>query len=831
MAVLDDLVTYYTADLSGLKEGTNAANKTTMLWAQQTEKTLRSVGSSFTRFGKTATLGLTAPIALVGAGLIKLASDAEETQNKFSVVFSSIADEADNAAEALADGYGLARTESKKLLSDTADLLSGFGFTQKASLDLSNQVQKLAVDLASFTNFSGGAEGASAALTKALLGERESVKSLGIAILEEDVKKEVAIMTTQGLTFETERQAKAYATLNIAMRQSKNAIGDFARSSDSFANQTRILKSNLIDLGTEIGQRLLPFANHLVGVLIDVTQWFNNLSPNVTNTVIAIGALAAAIGPVLLLLGGMASGISVLIGVAGTVATIFATALSPAIIGTTAVLGPLVAALGLVALAAVATTDAFEWDQIISEIKTVIGVFGEFVDFIVTGNQNISFSAQEMTVGIVKTWKKVQLQWIEAKRGYLELVSILRSVADPLAESWIEVTEQQEEANRQLKERAKVTEEIKKTMLGMTADVNRLSREIEKLETNPIPDAFKEIAADAEKAKAEIDKILGNVFDGIPNPEDAPGVQNKMDKLKDQISALVDGAQDYANNNPVKISIEPVFAGDFTPMLGEGFLDTAGITQMLGEQAQAATSGVPGQLGLRGAESFVTDTGLESGVGIGDRAFGTQGIESLLMSQEFQDELESSVSAFQEAEEKFKISSDNMARGIGNAFGQMLNGAKAFKQAFIGVIKSFIQQMIGEWVMGLVKQLALDKISAIGTAVRSAPHPFLIPAFVAFAVGAFAAAMSSSGGSQYAPGGGSAGGSGGGMTTVAATQTVAPVRQSEVITNPEPVETLMEAQIEIDDEQGNNLASLIVRKTRDGANDGTDRLVLASEVG
>jgi hypothetical protein len=199
--------------------------------------------------------------------LIGAASRAQETLSKFNTVFRDVKKEADATAKNLARNFGLSAMAARQLLSDTGDLLSGFGFTQKSALDLSKQVNELAVDLASFTNFSGGAEGASQALTKALLGERESVKALGISILETDVKAKVLENTQKGLTFETERQAKAYATLMIAQEQSKNAIGDFARTSEGFANQIRILRANFENWAVAAGEKLLPVLGPIVSVL------------------------------------------------------------------------------------------------------------------------------------------------------------------------------------------------------------------------------------------------------------------------------------------------------------------------------------------------------------------------------------------------------------------------------------------------------------------------------------------------------------------------------------------------------------------------------------
>jgi hypothetical protein len=256
--------------------------------------------------------------------LIDAASDAEEIGSKFDVTFSSIQSRAQSFADELRNSYNQSSTGAKELLANTGDLLTGFGFTQNAALDLSIEVQRLAVDLASFTNFSGGAEGASQALTKALLGERESVKSLGISILESDVQARVFENSQKGLTFETERQAKAFATLQIAQEQSKNAIGDVARTSDSYANQQRLLNNRIDDFRELLGKEILPVATRTIGLFVDFINGLSNLNPKVTLITGSIGvlsialiALNAALGPIGLIiagLGALAVGATIAVG-------------------------------------------------------------------------------------------------------------------------------------------------------------------------------------------------------------------------------------------------------------------------------------------------------------------------------------------------------------------------------------------------------------------------------------------------------------------------------------------------------------------------------------
>ena len=256
----------------------------------KSEKGLKGLGTTGTKTSKTlakaGTLIQTAfvaaivvGVAKIGKELISAASDAEETRNKFAVTFSGIMGSADDAAENLAENFGLSQTAAEDLLSTTGDLLSGFGFTQTAALDLATQTNELAADLASFANVP--VKQASDAITKGLLGERESMKLLGIAILDADIKQ---LAEDKGIVGELTRQQKAMLTLEIATTQSKNAIGDFARSQDSFANQSKIAQSAVEDFKVELGKGLLPAATNIVTVfgkivrsLADTQAEFNNL--------------------------------------------------------------------------------------------------------------------------------------------------------------------------------------------------------------------------------------------------------------------------------------------------------------------------------------------------------------------------------------------------------------------------------------------------------------------------------------------------------------------------------------------------------------------------
>jgi hypothetical protein len=186
------------------------------------------------------------------------AINAQETFSKFDVVFSQMGSAAESAAMQFKDSFDLAEVTAKKMIADTGNILTGFGATQSQALDLSVAVNSLGADLASFTNYTGGAEGASQALTRAMLGERESLKLLGIVIREEDINVKLAAKGQKDLTGNALNLAKAQATLEIATEQGKNAIGDYARTHDSASNTLKRAKEATTELQVQIGTALSP---------------------------------------------------------------------------------------------------------------------------------------------------------------------------------------------------------------------------------------------------------------------------------------------------------------------------------------------------------------------------------------------------------------------------------------------------------------------------------------------------------------------------------------------------------------------------------------------
>jgi len=269
---------------------------------------LAQVGSNLRNTGRQLSTAITLPILGIGAAAVKAASDAEEMKSKFNTVFKTVGGDVTKQLDAFARASGRSRYELQGMAAQLGDIFKPLGYTEQEAGNLSVQVSKLAVDLGSFNNMP--MDEALARLRGTLVGSHENALAFGVVINEASLKQELMRMGADKLTGAQLNQAKVQARLNLLMQGTTDAQGDAIRTSDSFANQFLRLKNATYDLGVTIGELLLPYANQLVGRLQGMVDYVQNLNPETKKLGIIIAGVAAAAGPLIFTLGGMASGFS-----------------------------------------------------------------------------------------------------------------------------------------------------------------------------------------------------------------------------------------------------------------------------------------------------------------------------------------------------------------------------------------------------------------------------------------------------------------------------------------------------------------------------------------
>lgn len=312
-----------------------------------TANDIKRIGKQMQMAGVQMSLAVTTPLVIAGKKMISSASDAQEVKSKYAQVFRDMREESELTAKQLAEDFDLASSTSKELLGNTGDLLTGFGYSQEEALKMSNQVNRLAGDLNSFQNIQGGTAEASKRLLSGMVGNTEALNSMGIVIRQDgpDFKKRVEnIMALTGVTIQ---QAKAQAILEEAMRQSKNAVGDYARTRGEHANVEKAYEEARKEFWESFGEVMLPVATKVIKALTDITKWFTNLSTGQKKAILVFGALLASIGPVLIALGTLLQtlgSIALIIGNWGAITasvTAFFTALKVGAVAVAPLLAPM----------------------------------------------------------------------------------------------------------------------------------------------------------------------------------------------------------------------------------------------------------------------------------------------------------------------------------------------------------------------------------------------------------------------------------------------------------------------------------------------------------
>lgn len=329
MSILKSLIVKLVADTANFEKEFSKAHKT----AAEFSKNMEKIGKQVTDVGKTMSVAITAP-AIAGFGLaIKSASDMNETVSKSNVIFGDLAGSVQDFTGSAATNLGMSQQAALEAASTFGNLFVSMGSGQQPAADMSTGLVQLAADLASFNNLDPAE--VLEKLRSGMVGEVEPLRSLGVNLTQAAVEAKAMEMGLVGANGEISNSALLTARYALIMEQTKTAQGDFARTSDGLANSTRIAKAQLGDMAAQIGTQLLPIAIQLVGVVREALTWFQGLNPETQKTILIVIAIAAAIGPLLIVVGQLITAVGAVIPVVTAVAGILS--------------GPVLLAIGLVA--------------------------------------------------------------------------------------------------------------------------------------------------------------------------------------------------------------------------------------------------------------------------------------------------------------------------------------------------------------------------------------------------------------------------------------------------------------------------------------------------
>lgn len=236
---------------------------------KQIENGISGIKSSLGKLASTVGVAFSvAALVNFGKSAVEIASNIAEVQNVVDTAFGSMKQKCEDFASTAIEQFGLSELTAKRTASTYMAMARSIGFTDDAASDMAISLAGLTGDVASFYNVDQSV--ADTALKSVFTGETESLKQFGVMMTQTNLD---AFALQQGLskTYSKMSQAEqtslryAYVTQQLSLAQ-----GDFAKTSDSWANQTRILTQRWDEFKGIAGSLLINVLTPLLSMLNNI---------------------------------------------------------------------------------------------------------------------------------------------------------------------------------------------------------------------------------------------------------------------------------------------------------------------------------------------------------------------------------------------------------------------------------------------------------------------------------------------------------------------------------------------------------------------------------
>lgn len=196
---------------------------------------------------------------------INKGSELAELQNVVDSVFTTMADKVEDFSKSALENFGLTEAQSKKMVGTYGAMSKSFGYTEQQAYDMSTALTGLTADVASFYNLNH--DEAYTKLKSVFTGETESLKELGVVMTQAALDQFALSKGFGKTTKDMSEQEKVALRLAFVQDKLATASGDFMRTQDQWANQTRVLSGQFDSLKAALGQGFINVLTPLVRML------------------------------------------------------------------------------------------------------------------------------------------------------------------------------------------------------------------------------------------------------------------------------------------------------------------------------------------------------------------------------------------------------------------------------------------------------------------------------------------------------------------------------------------------------------------------------------
>lgn len=290
---------------NGIDQGISGINKSLGKIGKNTTQaisSLNALGNSVKKLGSViATAFAAKQIIQFGKEATRLGSELQEVENIVSVAFPNMTKAMNEFAASASKNFGLSETMAKRYSSLFGTMAKQFGFAEKEAFEMGTTLTGLAGDVASFYDITQ--DEAYTKLKSVFSGETETLKDIGVVMTEAALNQYALANGIEKTVNKMTEQEKVALRYRFVLERLSQASGDFIRTSDSWANQTRVLKLQFDSLKATLGQGLiniltpvLKMINALIAKLNVLAQSFKAFTELITGNKASSGKGAGLAG-------------------------------------------------------------------------------------------------------------------------------------------------------------------------------------------------------------------------------------------------------------------------------------------------------------------------------------------------------------------------------------------------------------------------------------------------------------------------------------------------------------------------------------------------------
>lgn len=232
-------------------------------------KAAKQATSIFSGMGKKIAAGLSiAAFTKFTKDCLEVGSNVTEVQNVVDTAFKDLSGQADQWASNAMTNFGLSKLSAKKYMGVFGQMSNAMGITGQAALDMAEDVTGLTGDVASF--YYRGTDEVYTKLKSIWTGETETLKDLGVVMTQTNLDQYALNNGFGKTTAKMTEQEKVMLRYQYVTSALSNATGDFVKTQDSWANQTRILSLRFEQLKASLGKGF-------IALFTPILRGFNNL--------------------------------------------------------------------------------------------------------------------------------------------------------------------------------------------------------------------------------------------------------------------------------------------------------------------------------------------------------------------------------------------------------------------------------------------------------------------------------------------------------------------------------------------------------------------------